>query len=129
MKKGSMKGPEWVTFLISLALLLLMVTYLVERCLRPPSPLVHVETTVGEAKRVGPTEAPEELFVVPLQVRNAGERALSRLSMRIEGDGVMPYEIEIEYLGALTSRTLYVYARGRGAGATIRAVPKFYRLD
>lgn len=100
---------EWVSLGISALLLLGITAFLVYEGLREPPPFIPAEVRplVEEARRVGGQ------YVLPIEVRNEGDRAFRSLEIEATYRGPdgreETQEMTLDYLGERSSEKLYLY--------------------
>jgi uncharacterized protein (TIGR02588 family) len=127
--RGPRRLAEWVSFGISLALVLGLAGHLVWRMRVPVDEVVDARVT-PQIDRV--TEQ-QGRFVLPLAVENPSPRTVRDLQVRIEygAPGAAPESMEllIDYLGQASEQIVYVYFRRDPRALKIRAEPISYRID
>ncbi len=103
------KLAEWITFLISAALILAVAGYMLYQGSRDESPIIvpEIRPLYDQAQRQGAQ------YVLPVEVRNTGDRTLRDLKVEAAYTGVegkeQTREHIIEYLGERARETLYFY--------------------
>jgi uncharacterized protein (TIGR02588 family) len=119
---------EWLSFGVSLALLLLLVVHLVARVLEPSVPVIEARVT----PLLDQTMLQGSRFVLPVQVENRSPRSVRDLQINIH------YELEgrpesmqlvLDYVGQTSLHVVYAYFREDPRGLSIRTEPLSYRLD
>lgn len=117
-------GPEWVTFSVSLVILVVVVGLLVSRLDDADDPASPAVTILDHE-----IEARDGMFHVPVEVRNDGGRAAANVQVRAElvaADGTESSEQTIDYLGAgETDRLVFVFAADPATGELTVAVGGF----
>ena len=126
---GGRKLAEWVTMGLSVVLVLGTVGYLVYLGLRGDPPLVPVQITVladQSREKAG-------RYVVPVEVRNQGQRTLKnlkvRLSQRTAGGREEAGDLTIDYLGERATATVYVYLNKDPREQPLEVEPSNYQLE
>lgn len=120
---------EWVSLVTSALLLLGVVVFLVSDGLREPPPFVPAETRprIDHARRVG------DQYVVPIEVRNGGDRTLRSLEIEATyrtADGKEEtQELTLDYLGEGSTTTLYLYLDQEPGRAELEVRPAHYQSD
>lgn len=120
---------EWVSLAVSGLLLLSLAGYLLLQALRPGTPYVVAETRplLEQVHRKGST------FVLPLEVTNPGTRTQRDLKVEVrfrsaEGQWETR-ELQFDYLGQESRRTVYLYFDRHPRELQVEARPVHYRLD
>jgi uncharacterized protein (TIGR02588 family) len=119
---------EWLSFGVSLALILSVVGYLVARMLEPSAPVIDARVTplFDEAKRQG------SRFVLPVEVENRSPRSVRdlQISIRYELDGrPQSMQLVLDYVGQTSLHVVYAYFREDPRGLAIQAEPLSYSVD
>jgi uncharacterized protein (TIGR02588 family) len=128
---GPWRVAEWITLVVSVLLLGGIAVHLVMELLRPASPFVVVETRL----EVDHTQERGGRFLVPLTVRNHGDRTLTKVvvGIRPEGDPrpeVPERTVEVTYLAEGARRVTYlVFEHDPRTSAMVRADPLFYEVE
>ena len=125
---GPRRMAEWLSFGLSLALILVLVAHLVVRWLDPSTRVIEASVTplIDQVARQG------SRFVLPVEVQNHGARAVRDLQIRIryELDGrEESMELLFDYVGQTSLQVVYAYFRQDPRGLSIRAEPISYRVD
>ena len=103
------KAAEWVSFGMSVLLILGLSGFLVREGLREEPPFVpaEVRAVVNETRLIG------EQFVLPIEVKNAGGRALTSLEIEATytaSDGKEEtQELNVDYLGEGSEVRIFLY--------------------
>jgi uncharacterized protein (TIGR02588 family) len=125
---GPRRVAEWISFGISLALVVAVVVHLVVRSLEPSHEALQAHVTPlfdGVTHEAG-------RYVVPFEVRNSSPRAARDLQIRIR------YELEgrpesmdvlIDYVGQTSVQTVYGYFREDPRSLSLTADAVSYRID
>jgi len=120
---------EWISLAISAVLILATATYLVVLGIRGHSDFVPLEVRV-EATQI---RTHNNRFIVPIQVRNAGQQTLRSLTCEVSagqrGGEVESHEFTIDYLGIAARQTVYVYFDTDPRQLEITATPLTYQLE
>ena len=125
---GRRRIAEWLSFGLSLALILLLVVHLVGRALEP-SPTVIDARVTPLFEQAAPRGS---RFVLPVEVENRSPRAVRDLQIRIhyELDGRQEsMELVLDYVGQTSLQVVYAYFRQDPRGLSLRVEPMSYRLD
>jgi uncharacterized protein (TIGR02588 family) len=125
---GPRRMAEWLSFGVSLALILAVVVYLVGRVLEPSAPVIDARVTplLDQAKRQG------SRFVLPVEVENRSPRSVRdlQISIHYELDGrPQSMDFVLDYVGQTSRQIVYAYFREDPRGISIRAEPLSYRVD
>jgi uncharacterized protein (TIGR02588 family) len=127
------RGPrllaEWVTFGISLALVLALSAHLVWRMREPVTEVVDARV----APRLDRVVQQEGRFVLPLDITNPGGRTIRDVQVRIDyrgsGGERRSMEVLVDYLGQSSEQVIYTYFRDDPRTLSIRAEAISYRVD
>ncbi len=123
------KLAEWVTMGLSALLVLSVAGYLAYEAVRDNSSFVPVKVRVLAAQ-AQPTEGH---FLVPIEVRNAGQRTLSNLRLRLTYRSADASEhaedLSVDYLGERASQTIYLYLDRDPQQFPIVVRPVAYQLE
>lgn len=119
---------EWITLTVSAALIALLAGFLAFNASRAESDYVETRVEVGQAaKRMG------DAFVLPVEVRNLGNRTLRSLTIEVTlgpaGPKQEKREIELDYLGEGETEKLFLYLDRDPAGSKVEGRPLHYLLD
>ncbi len=125
---GPRRIAEWISFGVSLMLVLAVVVHLVVRSLEPwPEAIqTHVTPLLDRVTRQ------EGRFVVPFEVRNGSARAVRDLQIRIryEAEGrPESMDVVIDYLGQASVQVVYGYFREDPRSLSLTAESVSYRMD
>jgi uncharacterized protein (TIGR02588 family) len=127
--RGPRRLAEWVSFGVSLALVLGVVAHLVWRLREPVTERVSARVT-AQLDRV--TEQSGR-FVLPIAIENPGGRTVRDLQVRIEYRGdrgaTESMELLIDYIGQASEQVVYTYFRRDPRTLSIRAEPISYQVD
>lgn len=122
-------AAEWVTLSISTLLLLGVVGYLVREAMTPSPPFVSVEAR----PLMRQVKQEDGRYILPIEVRNKGNRALRDLRLEASYRGTDGSEetldLEITYLGEASTETLYLYLERPPADLGFEVQPRSYALD
>lgn len=120
---------EWVTFGISLALVLGLAAYLGWSMRQPVSDVV-VARVIPLFDEVSERDG---RFVLPIEVDNPGARTVRDLQVRVEyrGQGGQreSMQILIDYIGQTSEQVVYAYFHEDPRTLAVRAEPISYRVD
>lgn len=119
---------EWISFGISLLLILALTGFLVFEALQRHDKALPIEIEV-ETRQI--TQAGGQ-YVLPVRVRNTGHRTMRKLIVRVgfEGPGApSPMEIDMEYLGENSEQTIHCYTDADPRQWRVWARPLVYLLD
>jgi uncharacterized protein (TIGR02588 family) len=128
---------EATTLGVSVVIILGIAGALVYRAFHSHDPYLVIEAhaLAGEARRAG------DRWVVPVEVRNAGDRTATRvtIAVTVEGesaaassgtaDATESYDAHVEYLGGRSRRRVYVYLDRAPGRAPIEARVVHYSVD
>jgi len=111
--RGATRGPrraaEWVSFGISLALVLALLAHLVWRMREPPALVPIARVT----PRLDLTRELEGRFVLPLEVRNPTPQTVQDVQIRIQyrapGSASESMDLIIDYVGRSSTHTVFAY--------------------
>ena len=131
--RGATRGPrraaEWVSFGISLALVLALLGHLVWRMREPRVTLPVARVT----PRLELTRELDGRFVLPLEVHNPTPRTLQGVQIRIEyrtpGSGRASMDLVIDYVGRASTHTVFAYFDRDPRGLAIEADVLSARLE
>ena len=123
------KLAEWVSLGLSLLLILGIGGYLLTEALRTGEPFVVAEAHLQHDRTVKKGET----YILPMEVRNMGEHALRELKVQVTytppGGEEETRDIDVTYLGASSSQTMYLYFKDDPKTLNIKAEPLVYNLD
>lgn len=123
------KIAEWVTMSVSSLLLLAVAGYLVYEGLKDKSPYAapDLQFFYDEVRQVGGQ------YVLPVEVRNEGDRTLQQFKGEVSGKDAQGKEIKreftIDYFGEHTSRRLFLPFESNPRELYLKFQPIEYRLD
>lgn len=128
-----MRGPrqlaEWVTFGVSLALVLALSAHLIWRMREPVTDVVDARI----APRLDGVVQQEGRFVLPFEISNPGGRTIRDLQVRIEyqgpGSSRRSMEVLVDYLGQSSEQVIYTYFHDDPRTLSICAEAISYRVD
>jgi uncharacterized protein (TIGR02588 family) len=125
---GPRRIAEWVSFGISLALVIAVVAHLVVRSLEPSPEAIQTQVT-PLLERVMRQDG---RFVVPFEVRNRSSRAVRDLQIRIQyavEGRPESMDVVIDYLGQASVQIVYGYFRKDPRALSLTAESVSYRMD
>lgn len=122
-------SAEWVSLAISSLLLAGVVVYLIRAALQPR--LLHqlavAEPRLTEARQLG------EVWVLPVEIRNPGDRTLRNLVVEVTHRGAggeeEKQELTLDYLGERSKTQVFVYVEDDPAGLDFKAQPLNYQVE
>ena len=125
---GPRRLAEWLSFGVSLALLLLLVAHLVVRVLEPSARVIEARVTplLDQAQRQG------SRYVLPVEVENRSPRSVRdlQINIRYELDGrPESMQLVLDYVGQTSLQVVYAYFREDPRGLSISTEPLSYRVD
>lgn len=127
--RGPRRLAEWVSFAVSLALVLGVVAHLLWRMREPVTEAVSARVTPQLAQ----VSEQSGRFVLPLAIENPGARTVRDLQVRIEYRGARgateSMELLIDYVGQASEQLVYIYFEDDPRSLSVRAEPISYRLD
>jgi uncharacterized protein (TIGR02588 family) len=127
--RGPRRLAEWITFGLSLTLVLALSGHLAWRLREPVTELVDARIT----PRLDRVARQEGRFVLPLDIANPGGRTIRDLQVRVEyrGAGGEPRSMDllVDYLGQSSEQVVYTYFRDDPRTLSIRAEAMSYRVD
>jgi uncharacterized protein (TIGR02588 family) len=127
--RGPRRLAEWVTFGLSLTLVLALSAHLVWRMREPVTDVVDARV----APRFDRVVQQEGRFVLPLEVTNPGGRTIRDVQVRIEyrmpGDERRSLDVLVDYLGQSSEQVIYAYFRDDPRALSIHAEAISYRVD
>jgi uncharacterized protein (TIGR02588 family) len=119
---------EWVSFGISLALILALAAYLVYEAITRNEEFLPVSVEV-QTDRAAPAGG---RYVLPIRVRNLGRATMRALMIRVgfeRPDAPPPIDLRIEYLGEESEQLIYVYTDTDPRPLHPFAKPLAYQVD
>lgn len=127
--RGPRRLAEWITFGLSLTLVLALSAHLVWRLREPFTELVDARIT----PRLDRVARQEGRFVLPLDIANPGGRTIRDLQVRVEyrgaGGEARSMDLLVDYLGQSSEQVVYTYFRDDPRTLSIRAEALSYRVD
>jgi uncharacterized protein (TIGR02588 family) len=127
--RGPRQFAEWVSFGVSLALVLALVAHLLWRMRESVSDTIHASVRALLDK----VSQHEGRFILPLEVKNPGARTLRDLQVRIEYRGPSgareSMDVLIDYVGQSAEQIIYAYFSQDPRSLSVRAEPLSYRLE
>ena len=129
-RTGPRKLAEWVSFGVSLLLILALAGYLIRQGVYGNGPIMPVETIV-QLDRVGRTG---ERYVVPIEVHTRGDRTMRDAKVEVthrKDPNVEPQaqDFMIDYLGEGSKQTIYLYFDSDPATLDVRVNVLHYWLE
>jgi uncharacterized protein (TIGR02588 family) len=125
---GPRRFAEWLSFGISLALLLAVVSHLLWRLREPVTDTVLAQVSL-QLDRVSEQQG---RFVLPVLVRNPGARTLRDVQVRVEyrehGER-RSVDVLIDYVGQSAEQVIFVYFSQHPRSLSVSASPLSYSLD
>jgi uncharacterized protein (TIGR02588 family) len=127
--RGPRRLAEWITFGLSLTLVLALAAHLAWRLREPVTELVDARIT----PRLDRVAQQEGRFVLPLDIANPGGRTIRDLQVRVEYRGASgeprSMDLLVDYLGQSSEQVVYTYFRDDPRTLSIRAEAMSYRVD
>lgn len=127
--RGPRRLAEWVSFGISLALVLTLSAHLAWRLREPVTEVVDARVT----PRFDRVAQQEGRFVLPLDIVNPGGRTIRDLQVRVEYRGAggerRSMDLLVDYLGQSSEQVVYTYFRDDPRSLAVRAEAMSYRVD
>jgi uncharacterized protein (TIGR02588 family) len=127
--RGPRRVAEWITFGLSLTLVLALSAHLAWRLREPVTELVDARIT----PRLDRVAQQEGRFVLPLDIANPGGRTIRDLQVRVEyrgaGGELRSMDLLVDYLGQSSEQVVYTYFRDDPRTLSIRAEAMSYRVD
>jgi uncharacterized protein (TIGR02588 family) len=127
--RGPRRLAEWVTFGVSLALVLALSAHLAWRLREPVTDMIDARVT----PRLDRVAEREGRFVLPLDIVNPGGRTIRDLQVRVEYRGTggerRSMDLLVDYLGQSSEQVVYTYFRDDPRTLSIRAEAMSYRVD
>jgi uncharacterized protein (TIGR02588 family) len=104
----SARLAEWISFGVSLLLILALAVFLVYEALtRDDNPLpIAIDVQTDKAAPTG------DRFVLPIRVRNLGMATMRSVQIRVSfdrADPSPPIDLQLDYLGEKSEQMVYVY--------------------
>jgi len=126
---GPRRIAEWVSFGVSLALIVVLAAHLVWRMVEPPPEAIEASVT----PLLDQVVQQEGRYVVPFAVQNASRRTVRHLQIRIRYEVTQGQEeqmdVLLDYLGEASTQTVYAYFRQDPRTLSIRAEPISYSRE
>jgi uncharacterized protein (TIGR02588 family) len=126
--RGPRRFAEWLSFGISLTLVLAVVFYLLWRLREPVTDTVLAQVS-PQLDRVSEQQG---RFVLPIQVKNPGSRTVRDLQLRVEyrerGEA-RSLDVLIDYVGQSAEQLVYVYFAEDPRSLSVRAEAISYLVD
>lgn len=127
--RGPRRLAEWITFGLSLMLVLALAAHLAWRLREPVTELVDARIT----PRLDRVAQQEGRFVLPLDIVNPGGRTIRDLQVRVEYRGASgeprSMDLLVDYLGQSSEQVVYTYFRDDPRTLSVRAEAMSYRVD
>jgi uncharacterized protein (TIGR02588 family) len=126
--RGPRRFAEWLTFGISLALVLTVVVFLIWRLREPVTDTPPTQVSL-QLDRI--TER-DGRFVLPIEVKNRGARSIRDLQVRVdyrEHGERRSMDVLVDYVGQSAEQVLFVYFREDPRSLSVRAEPISYRVE
>jgi uncharacterized protein (TIGR02588 family) len=127
--RGPRRLAEWITFGLSLTLVLALSAHLAWRLREPVTEVVDARIT----PRLDRVAQQEGRFVLPLDIANPGGRTIRDLQVRVEyrgaGGELRSMDLLVDYLGQSSEQVVYTYFRDDPRTLSIRAEAMSYRVD
>ena len=119
---------EKISLGLSTLILLGLTFFLIYEIIQPQSPLVAV---TGHAVAVA-AQQQESIYIMPVEIRNGSDITVKYVKLELAaetGSGKEIREIEIDYLGSHSNRTIYIYFQSPVSQGNISIRPMYYQLD
>jgi uncharacterized protein (TIGR02588 family) len=127
--RGPRRLAEWITFGISLALVLALTAHLAWRLREPVTDVIDARVT----PRFDRVAQQEGRYVLPLDIVNPGGRTIRDLQVRLDyrsaGGERRNMELLLDYVGQSSEQVVYTYFREDPRTLSIRAEALSYRVD
>ena len=127
--RGPRRLAEWVSFAVSLALVLGVVAHLLWRMREPVTEVVSARVTPQLAQ----VSEQSGRFVLPLAIENPGARTVRDLQVRVNYRGARgateSMELLIDSVGQSSEQLVYIYFDDDPRSLSVRAEPISYRVD
>ena len=126
--RGPRRLAEWLSFGISLALVLALVGHLLWRLREPVDDAVPTQVSL-QLDRVSEQQG---RFVLPIEVKNLGARTVRELQLRVEfeeGGQRRNLDVLIDYVGQSAAQLVFIYFSQDPRGLSVRAEPVSYLVD
>lgn len=127
--RGPRRVAEWITFGVSLALVLALAAHLAWRLREPASERVDARV----APRFAEVTEQAGRYVLPLDIVNSSARTIRDLQVRIdyrgEGGERRSLDVLVDYLGQGSQQVVYTYFRLDPRTLSVRAEAISYRVD
>lgn len=126
---GKRKLAEWISFGVSVVLILATAAALIWKAMEPNAPMVDVAAVplLDQAQETGGR------FVLPVKVENHGDRTLHDLKVELSfqppDDTPQTTDAMIDYLGEHSEQVLYFYFEEDPRSLNVEARPASYRLE
>jgi uncharacterized protein (TIGR02588 family) len=128
-KRGPRRLAEWVTFGVSLALVLTLSAHLAWRLREPATDVIDARVT----PRFDRVAQQEGRFVLPLDIANPGGRTIRDLQVRVDYRGAggerRSMDLLVDYIGQSSEQVVYTYFRDDPRTLSIHAEALSYRVD
>ena len=125
MKTKQAEFGEAVSLIISTLLIVSLFIYLITcMVVRDDNPYVHITADHGPV-----SELPDGRYVIPVAIKNEGEKTVAFVKVSVVLADDEKQEIEIEYLPRGSIRQVYLYVDHACPENSIRFLPIYYRLD
>jgi uncharacterized protein (TIGR02588 family) len=126
--RGPRRFAEWLSFGVSLALVLAVVFYLLWRMRVPVTDTVLTQV----APQLDRVSEQHGRFVLPIQVKNPGSRTVRDLQLRVEyreqGEP-RSLDVSIDYVGQSAEQLVYVYFSEDPRSLSVHAEAISYLVD
>lgn len=126
--RGPRRLAEWLSFGVSLALVLAVVLHLLWRLREPVADTVQAKVSM-QLDRVSEQEG---RFILPIRVENPGSRTVRDLKLRVEyrehGEP-RSLDVLVDYVGQSAEQIVYVYFSEDPRALSVRAEATSYLVD
>jgi uncharacterized protein (TIGR02588 family) len=126
--RGPRRLAEWVSFAISLSLVLGVAAHLLWRMREPVTELVSARVT----PQLDHVTEQSGRFLLPIAIENPSGRTVRDLQVRIEyrgARGTESMDLLIDYIGQSSEQVVYTYFRKDPRTLSIHAEAISYRVD
>jgi len=126
--RGPRRLAEWLSFAISLALVLALAGHLLWRLREPVADAVATQVSL-QLDRVSEQQG---RFVLPIEVKNLGARTVRELQLRVEYEERgqrRQLDVLIDYVGQSAAQLAFVYFSQDPRYLSVRAEPVSYLVD
>jgi uncharacterized protein (TIGR02588 family) len=128
-RRGPRQLAEWLSFAVSLALVLALAAHLLWRMREPVTDTIHVLVRA----QLDEVSEHDGRFILPLGLKNPGARTVRDLQVRIEyrapGGARESMDVLVDYLGKSAEEVIFAYFSEDPRSLSVHAEPISYRLE